>query len=139
MSDFKTTLRGGSWAEQVHGIGFNEVRAEACSKDGKTWCDILGLSLSASSSLNKFGNESCVLLAEMWCHRMDWYYRIWFERGKHNTFYVPNVFTQYREPECVQTVVREGLPATQSRAAETRVIRIECQWLILWLLGKCFD
>ena len=69
---FKTTVRGGAWAQQSRGVAFDSIRAEASGASATAWCRAHGLPRSATFTLAKFGERVCSALALAWSARMQY-------------------------------------------------------------------
>jgi hypothetical protein len=122
-SDARVVLRGGHWTFAVHGVAFNEVRAEVHTGIGKRFMRLYSMCMSATFSIAKYGNEAAQQLALSWTHRIQYFIDAWVACGMRPQAFGPDVLVDYAETANATALYERGSAASRVRMRKIRKIR----------------
>jgi len=95
--DFRTTLLGGGFTREKTGEVYDAHSGQAANQGSKNFCQQYGMAKSARFA-KTLGGQTAALLARSWCHRAQYYYTIYMERGPGYVFQ-PADHHAYEEPQ----------------------------------------
>ena len=76
QDNFKTTIRGGAWAQQNKGVPFDSTLAYASGALAVRWCKDYHMPVRATFALKKFGDNVAPALALYWYKRLQHLYNL---------------------------------------------------------------
>ena len=83
---FTWTVLGGKWTMEHKGVAYDSYRGQAVDKAGREWAAKYHLTASATFSLSKYGPDTCAVLVQFWCDKMNHYYNISQKHGLAHVF-----------------------------------------------------
>lgn len=118
---FKVSVMGGPWTKAHLGVDFDSFRGHFVGNEVARWCGLYSLCKSASFSLSKYGDAHASIMAQSWCHRMSYFYRLW-RASKDPAFqYTEGEASLYKEPDEFTALFADGVPGHV--VARTKTIR----------------
>lgn len=111
-TDFETHIRGGRWTAARAGVPFDCIVGRPCTEAARQWIREYGLPSMASYSYRRFGEKTAAILAQAWCHRMQYLLGVYIEHGGGAYHFASADFDAYPEPEGL----RELRAAAQTRS-----------------------
>ena len=123
VPDFKVQVRGGHWTAAHVGEPYDSFRSFAMKGDASRLCALFGMTATATFSIKLYTEVGAERLAQLWCHRLQWYLDLWMSHGKADDFHFDDaVLSTYEEPE-VGLGHLEASVSLQRRLATIRAIR----------------
>ena len=123
-SDFKVRVRGGAYTAARMGVAADASRGEAANQEAEAFCVAAGLPRSATFNFLRYTEEHARDLARAWCHRLQWWFDLWMERGGEGPpLFAPEDAAQYQAPQWVADLPAAGNHFLGARLAE--LARIE--------------
>ena len=124
--EFKVSLLGGVWQQRVRGKAYDAFRGQALKGEAEDWCILHSFQKTARFEVATHGETAAAVLAEAWCHRMQYFFSLHKEAGGAKYVYSANDLANYEEPQAMQdlfpTLSGKSLQrASQIRALEPRV------------------
>lgn len=80
--NFLWTLRGGRWTAKHTGMAYDSFRAYAVAGNPATWCGLMSIVATATFSIRLYTEDGARMLADNWCHRMEFLYKFWQDSGE---------------------------------------------------------
>ena len=107
--DFPVHLRGGVWTAENTGEASDSVRAKASGETAVHFCELYGLTKSATFAYSFYTQELAYKLAEVWADHMQFWFDLWFQKGMfHDTRFLHSDRTLYATPLIAQALREEG-------------------------------
>ena len=107
LDPFFWNLRGGRWARERVGVAFDSFRAQSRGGEPSTFCEIHKLQKTATFSIARYNEETCLALCRFWCHRMSLLYNIWRSSGSEGPATFTTALLQgYTAPEEALALLR---------------------------------
>jgi len=82
---FYTRILGGAWTMRERGMAADAVSGFARAWV-RRWCKLYAWPTSARFSLGRYGRASAHALCREWCHRSEFFYKLWSEAGEAEGF-----------------------------------------------------
>jgi hypothetical protein len=118
-TDFKVRVRGGAATAARMGGPADASRGEAANQQAEAFCLAAELPRSATFNLRRYTETHARDLARAWCHRLQWWYDLWLERGGLEPVrFAPEDAAQYQAPQWVADLQAEGNDYVAARLAE---------------------
>ena len=107
--DFPVNIRGGVWTAENTGEASDSVRAQASGETAVHFCELYGLTKSATFAYSFYTQELAYKLAEVWADHMQFWFDLWFQKGMfHDTRFLHSDRTLYATPLIAQALREEG-------------------------------
>ena len=97
-SDFTVSLVGGAWSQKKFGKAYHAFKSAARRGDPEDWCGEYGLNKSASFEISLYGEPLAALLAQAWCHRLQYFYNIYLQCAEAGCTYSQKDVEAYEAP-----------------------------------------
>ena len=121
---FNYVLRGGAWTAAHAGVAYDSYRAQAAGREAAHFCQQWALPKSATFSIRKFGEESCLQLCRYWCHRLAFWHQLWCAAGGEEAFaFQAEDVRFYEEPPEAAILLASEDAFVRQRAQEIPGIR----------------
>eukprot|EP00971_Amphidinium_carterae_P036259 712770-Amphidinium_carterae.1 len=126
--NFVMTVKGGRWAQAVLNKSFHLVEAKARTERVADWCQAHNLHRLASFTFTKYTEHGASLLAQLWCHRLSFYYGLCEGADKVESTSIQEAVSAYKEPAAADLLRRHcgNLSSVQKRLEEIRALRPRC-------------
>ena len=99
VADFKVQLRGGQWTAAHVGEAYDSFRSFAMKGDASRLCALFGMTATATFSIKLYTEAGAERLAQLWCHRLQWYLDVWMAHGRAEDFRFDDALVaSYDEP-----------------------------------------
>ena len=97
---FNVVLLGGPWLYTKTGRAYDAFKGKA-KKDllVEEWCNMYGLKKSFRADTNMFGMYTASVLAQAWCHKMEYLFELFIVSGSLHYSYSAADLAAYQEPE----------------------------------------
>ena len=119
---FKWALHGGKWTSRQDGVAYDAFDASARGQDAKQFCAEFNVNRIASFAISTLGEESGLILAIAWCHKMQWLYEKLVAEGREHVDFSPAALASYREPKELTELSRTACARTTARIEQIRGI-----------------
>lgn len=113
---FSWCLRGGRWLKKERGVEFDSYRAFARGGEPQDWCSAIGLPRSATFSINKYGEDFCVQLCQLWVAKMSFLKDVWEARQAAGPA-APAARQEFKPATSLASLATDGVPAVVSSRA----------------------
>ena len=119
QGDFRTQALGGKWTLQHRGHVADAIQGAARGALAQDFCTRRSLPKSIRFELTAYSADACGVLARAWCHKMQYFFNIELQDGKHidKAKFDPDLFTAYKEPTEF-TALASQADATTGRLAK---------------------
>ena len=122
--DFKVQLRGGQWTAAHTGMAYDSFRGFAMRGEASQICARFNMQSTATFAIRSFSEEGAQCLANLWCHRMQWYLDLWRVHGCAADFvFADDELRIYEEPEISVRLIGDELAAFNRRLGTIRGCR----------------
>eukprot|EP00971_Amphidinium_carterae_P279526 5549207-Amphidinium_carterae.2 len=123
--NFLMTVKGGRWAQAVLNRSFHLVEAKARTEHVAEWCQAHGLHRLASFTFTKYAEHGASLLAQLWCHRLSFYFGLYAGDGKMDAASIREAIDAYKEPSAADLLQRHcgSMASVKKRLEEIRALR----------------
>ena len=130
--NFTWTLRGGRWTAEHLGVPYDSFRAYALPAAPLAWCRLMNITATATFSIRLYSEDGARMLAEFWCHRMEWLYSFWTEADDPaETFrYSAAALDAYVWPPAVAAARADASVAMANRMDEIAEKRPADRWMV---------
>jgi hypothetical protein len=121
--DFRVSLLGGAWQKRVRGKAYDAFRGQALKGEAEDWCTSHGLQKTARFDVDTHGETTAAILAEAWCHRMQYFFSLHKEARSVQYVYCEADFANYEEPQALQELVPTLSGKSLQRVLQIRALR----------------
>ena len=121
LRDFGWVIRGGTWAIRSVGVPYGSFRGDAKTAEGIRFCELFGLSKSATYAIRQHTESLAQELAVEWCTRRQFWFDIWDAAGRTADFqFTADDWSSYVERPALAQALGVAGPATLQRAMQLR-------------------
>lgn len=119
---FRWALHGGKWVSQQSGVAYDAFDASARGQDAKQFCAEFKLNRVASFPIWVLGEENAYILANAWCHKMQWLYDKIVAEGHEHVDFSAAALASYTEQQEFAELSQAGCARTAVRIEQIRAI-----------------
>ena len=121
--EFRVSLLGGAWQQRVRGKAYDAFRGQALKGEAEDWCILHSFQKTARFEVATHGETTAAVLAEAWCHRMQYFFSLHKEAGGAKYVYSANDLANYEEPQAMQDLFPTLSGKSLQRASQNRALK----------------